>query len=102
MRVIFKQFNTQEVINMVAVYGSTVTLGKRWQLILQDKSGQLHVNFFVAKPTRKQIRALMKKTMVYVPFNKRCYECGERIRLADYICLDNQNYAHTACLRGAK
>lgn len=103
MRTVCNRFNSQKVITMVQLYGSPMTFDKRWQVTVVDERGRHYDHYFVAKPTRKQIRKLHKVKHVYI--NKRCYECGERIRIEQvftWLTLDDLNYAHVDCVFGAK
>ena len=62
MRTICNRYNPTRLINIMAMYGSKMTYGARWQVSVEDKNGKCHDYFFVAKPTRKQIRKLHKGT----------------------------------------
>nr|DAE75225.1 MAG TPA: hypothetical protein [Caudoviricetes sp.] len=58
MRTLCNRFNPQKLIAMTSLYGSSMRFAKRWQVSLQDSNGHYYDHFFVAKPTRKQIRKL--------------------------------------------
>ena len=60
MRTVCNRYNSQKMINMLQPWGSKMTYGARWQVSVEDKNGQHYDHFFVAKPTRKQIRKLHK------------------------------------------
>lgn len=98
MRTVCNRYNPTRLINIMAMYGSKMTYDARWQVSVEDKNGQHYDHFFVAKPTRKQIRKLHKVRKHYLL--SKCYECGKRIELGKEFTLDDLNYAHTDCLRG--
>ena len=98
MRVLCNRYNPTRLINIMAMYGSKMTYGARWQVSVEDKSGKCHDYFFVAKPTRKQIRKLHNVQKHYL--SQKCYECGKRIELGKEFTFDDLNYAHTDCLKG--
>lgn len=58
MRILCNRFNPQKLITMASLYGSSMTYAKRWQVSVSDDRGHCYDHFFVAKPTRKQIRKL--------------------------------------------
>lgn len=58
MRTLCNRFNPQKLITMASLYGSGMNFAKRWQVSLENKHGQHIDHYFVAKPTRKQIRKL--------------------------------------------
>ena len=58
MRIVCKRFNPQKLITMTSLYGSSMGFAKRWQVSLVDGRGRHYDHYFVAKPTRKQIREL--------------------------------------------
>lgn len=60
MRTVCNRYNPTRLINIMVMYGSKMTYGARWQVSVEDKNGQHYDHFFVAKPTRKQIRKLHK------------------------------------------
>lgn len=66
MRTLCNRFNPQKLIEVLekhAFFGGTVCsmkLDARWQVSLENKYGQHIDHYFVAKPTRKQIRKLHK------------------------------------------
>lgn len=60
MRTICNRYNPTRLINIMAMYGSKMTYDARWQVSVKDENGHCHDYFFVAKPTRKQIRKLHK------------------------------------------
>lgn len=96
MRTVCNRYNPTRLINIMAMYGSKMTYDARWQVSVEDKNGQHFDHFFVAKPTRKQIRKLHKVRKHYLL--SKCYECGKRIELGKEFTLDDLNYAHTDCL----
>lgn len=98
MRTVCNRYNPTRLINIMAMYGSKMTYDARWQVSVEDKKGQHYDHFFVAKPTRKQIRKLHKVRKHYL--SSKCYECGKRIELGKEFTLDDLNYAHTDCLKG--
>lgn len=55
MRIVCNRYNPQSLIDLVQLWGSKMTLNKRWQVSVQDKHGRFYDHYFVAKPTRKQI-----------------------------------------------
>lgn len=60
MRTVCNRYNPTRLINIMAMYGSKMTYDARWQVSVEDKNGQHYDYFFVAKPTRRQIRKLHK------------------------------------------
>lgn len=60
MRTVCNRYNSQKLIVMLQPWGSKMSLNARWQVSVEDKNGQHYDHFFVAKPTRKQIRKLHK------------------------------------------
>nr|DAE39513.1 MAG TPA: Protein of unknown function (DUF2914) [Bacteriophage sp.] len=60
MRTVCNRYNPTRLINIMTMYGSKMTYNARWQVSVEDKNGQHYDHFFVAKPTRKQIRKLHK------------------------------------------
>lgn len=62
MRTLCNRYNSQKLIGMLLPWGSKMSLNARWQVSVKDKNGKCHDHFFVAKPTRKQIRKLRKGT----------------------------------------
>lgn len=62
MRTLCNRYNPTRLINIMAMYGSKMTYDARWQVSVEDKNGKFHDYFFVAKPTRKQIRKLHNGT----------------------------------------
>lgn len=60
MRTVCNRYNPQKLIVMLQPWGSKMSLNARWQVSVEDKKGQHYDHFFVAKPTRKQIRKLHK------------------------------------------
>lgn len=60
MRTVCNRYNSQKLIDMLQPWGSKMSLNARWQVSVEDKNGQHYDHFFVAKPTRKQIRKLHK------------------------------------------
>lgn len=60
MRIVCNRYNPQKLVVMLQPWGSKMSLNARWQVSVKDKNGQHYDHFFVAKPTRKQIRKLHK------------------------------------------
>lgn len=60
MRMVCNRYNPQSLIDLVQPWGSKMTLDKRWQVTVIDKRERHYDYFFVSKPTRKQIRKLIK------------------------------------------
>lgn len=60
MRVLCNRYNPTRLINIMAMYGSKMTYGARWQVSVEGANGRCYDHFFVTKPTRKQIRKLHK------------------------------------------
>ena len=98
MRVLCNRYNPTRLINIMAMYGSKMTYGSRWQVSVEGANGRCYDYFFVAKPTRKQIRKLHNVQKQYL--SQKCYECGKRIELGKEFTFDDLNYAHTNCLKG--
>lgn len=98
MRTVCNRYNPTRLINIMAMYGSKMSLNARWQVSVKDENGRCYDHFFAAKPTRKQIRKLHKVRKHYLL--SKCYECGKRIELGKEFTLDDLNYAHTDCLKG--
>lgn len=67
MRIVTNRFNPQnlvEILNRHAFFGGafcSMKLAARWQVSIEDNRGKCYDHYFVAKPTRKQIRKLIKK-----------------------------------------
>ena len=98
MRTVCNRYSPTRLINIMAMYGSKMSYGARWQVSLADSRGCAYDYFFVAKPTRKQIRKLHKVRKHYL--TSKCYECGKRIELGKEFTFDDLNYAHNDCLKG--
>lgn len=98
MRIVCNRYNPTRLINIMAMYGSKMTYAARWQVSVEDKNGKCHDYYFIAKPTRKQIRKLHNVQKHYL--SQKCYECGKRIELGKEFTFDDLNYAHTDCLKG--
>lgn len=98
MRTVCNRYNSQKLIKMLQPWGSKMTYDARWQVSVEDKNGQHYDHFFVAKPTRKQIRKLHKVRKHYL--TSKCYECGKKIELGKEFTFDDLNYAHNDCLKG--
>ena len=60
MRTLCNRYNPTRLINIMAMYGGKMTYAARWQVSVADSRGRTYDYFFVAKPTRKQIRKLHK------------------------------------------
>lgn len=60
MRIVCNRYNPQKLVIMLQPWGSKMTLYKRWQVSVKDNSGRFYDHYFVAKPTRKQVRKLHK------------------------------------------
>lgn len=60
MRTVCNRYNSQKLIVTLQPWGSKMSLNAHWQVSVEDKNGQHYDHFFVAKPTRKQIRKLHK------------------------------------------
>lgn len=99
MRILCNRFNPRELIRINNLFGGSMSYAKRWQVSVSDGRGRFYDHYFVAKPTRKQIRKLHKVRKHYL--TRKCYECGKRIKLGDEFSWDDLNYAHTNCI-GAK
>ena len=98
MRTLCNRYNPQKLIDMLQPWGSKMSLNARWQVSVGGANGRCYDYFFVAKPTRKQIRKLLKARKRYLP--SKCYECGKRIELGKEFTFDDLNYAHNDCLKG--
>lgn len=55
-----KRYNSEKLIRILLPWGSNVSYGRRWQVSFKDDRGRHYDHYFVAKPTRKQIRKLIK------------------------------------------
>lgn len=99
MRTLCNRYNSAKLIAHSHSWGNAITPYARWQVSVSDDRGRCYDHYFVAKPTRKQIRKLHKVRKHYHP--RKCYECGKRIKLGDEFSWDDLNYAHTNCI-GAK
>ena len=64
MRTLCNRYNSEKVINMTTPYGCNMSLQSRWQVSVSDKRGRTYDHYFVAKPTRKQIRKLDKVNVI--------------------------------------
>lgn len=60
MRIVCNRYNPTSLIEFMEPIGSRINYDKRWQVTLVDKREHHYNYFFVAKPTRKQIRKLHK------------------------------------------
>lgn len=60
MRIVCNRYNPISLIAFMKPIGSRISFGKRWQVSLVDERERYYDYFFVAKPTRKQIRKLHK------------------------------------------
>ena len=98
MRTVCNRYNSVKVIAHSHSWGNVITPNARWQVSLADSRGCVYDYFFVAKPTRKQIRKLHKVRKHYL--TSKCYECGNRIELGKEFTFDDLNYAHNDCLKG--
>lgn len=58
MNIIVNRYNSQKNITMLAIYGCKMPIAKRWQVSLMDKRGRTYDFYFVAKPTKRQLRKL--------------------------------------------
>lgn len=66
MRILCNRFNPQSVITTLQVWGSFMTLNKRWQVSLVDTRGRCYDFYYQAKPTRKQVRKLQNKVREFI------------------------------------
>lgn len=98
MRTLRNRYNDRFIRSVLVAINPNRDTSKHWEVSLEDKDGHCYDHFFVAKPTRKQIRKLHKVRKHYLP--SKCYECGKRIELGKGFTLDDLNYAHTNCLKG--
>lgn len=64
MRTVTNRYNSGKVIQMATAYGSKMPFDARWQVSLTNGHGKYYDHYFVAKPTRKQIRNLHKVKQV--------------------------------------
>lgn len=63
MRIVRNRYNPAKFNEVMAYMKSDDWLTKpRWQVSVEDNRGRFYDYFFVAKPTRKQIRKLHKGT----------------------------------------
>ena len=62
MRTLCNRYNSQKLIVTLQPWGSKMSLNARWQVSVKDANGHCYDYFFVAKPTRKQIRKIHKGT----------------------------------------
>lgn len=62
MRVLCNRYNPAKLINFMEPIGSRMSYVARWQVSVADNIERTYDYFFVAKPTRKQIRKLHKGT----------------------------------------
>lgn len=60
MRTLCNRYNSQKLIDTLQPWGSKMSLNARWQVSVADNRERTYDYFFVAKPTRKQIRKLHK------------------------------------------
>ena len=60
MRMLCNRYNPTSFIEWWSACSSKTTFDKRWQVSFTDTRGVYRDYFFVAKPTRKQIRKLIK------------------------------------------
>lgn len=60
LTLIANRYNSQKVIQMTSLYGCRMSLTARWQVSFKDGRGRYYDYYFITKPTRKQIRKLIK------------------------------------------
>lgn len=66
MRVLCNRYNSQKLVETLERHMTSrgftcgMSLGARWQVSVTDNRERIYDYFFVAKPTRKQIRKLHK------------------------------------------
>lgn len=60
MRIVCNRYNPTSLIEFMEPIGSRMSYAARWQVSLKNSKGVHYDYFFVAKPTRKQIRKLHK------------------------------------------
>ena len=60
MRTLCNRYNPAKLIDFMEPIGSRMTYAARWQVSVADSGERTYDYFFVAKPTRKQIRKLHK------------------------------------------
>ena len=60
LTVVAKRYNSTKAIKMLRAWGVNLSYGRRWQVSFKDGRGRYYDHSFVAKPTRKQIRKLIK------------------------------------------
>lgn len=103
MRTVCNRYNPESLIKLAHIHLgnrpwiSSITYAKRWQVTVVDERGRHYDHYFVAKPTRKQIRKLHNVKHTYL--RQHCYECGKRIRIEQAFTWDDLNYAHIDCVR---
>lgn len=60
LTVVANRYLKTKMIAMSASWGNQMSYNKRWQVSFVDESGRHYDFFFVCKPTRKQIRNLIR------------------------------------------
>lgn len=60
LTVVANRYLKAKMITMLASWGNQMSYNKRWQVSFVDESGSHYDFFFVCKPTRKQIRNLIR------------------------------------------
>lgn len=60
LTVVAKRYNSEKLIRILLPWGSNVSYGRRWQVSFKDGRKRHYDYYFVTKPTRKQIRKLIK------------------------------------------
>lgn len=58
MHTLCNRYNSAKVLAHSHSWGNSMTHSARWQVSVEDSRGHAYDYFFVAKPTRKQIRKL--------------------------------------------
>ena len=61
LTVVAQRYNGANLIKLCRDMGSSMSFAKRWQYSIVDGRGRYYDFYFVCKPTRKQIRNLIKQ-----------------------------------------
>lgn len=61
MSIVAARYNITNLIELCIDMGSSMSFAKRWQFSITDGRGRYYDFYFVCKPTRKQIRRIIKQ-----------------------------------------
>lgn len=61
MKLLANRYNSQKLITTLIPWGAKMNFNKRWQVSFEDSRSRCYDYYFVTKPTRKQIRNIIKE-----------------------------------------